>query len=240
MIRAGSRLPRTAVFAAIIAVGSASSLHAKDEPSHYVLATFDEASWWKAQSRVLVDWPDGKPVMAGLECTASHNRNLQAGKPPMEIVISRPVESAAYNFRFHFNLAEGDLTNPRVESVTVGGRPYQVKLIQSRVIPWFGVHKPGDAILMYGIGRQMFRANDSYPWLPVEFLIPQFFEVEGIRLGIAGDFEISHGDYEKRYQELYIDMEGFKETLGWCYQQINPSGDRKIELPSELKRRIDR
>jgi len=230
---------RPAVLAAVVALGSASPLHAQDWPEHYVLATFKEGPWWKAETRVLVDWPQDKPVMTGLECTASSVRTLEAGKPPMEITVSHPVESSAYHFRFSFNLAEGALTDRNVETITVGGRPYQRKNVQARIVPWFGVYGPDDAILSYGLAREMFRANETYPWLPIEFLIPQFFEVEGITLGVSGNFEVTHGNYEKRYEDLRIDMEGFRETFSWCLKQVNAAGDRKIELPAELKKRID-
>jgi len=230
---------RLGVLVAIALPGSASPLRAEDRPEHYVLATFEGRPWWKAQSRVLVDWRTDKPVMAGLECVTSYVRTLRDGQPPMEISVSHPVESAAYDFRFHFNLGEAGLTDRKVETITVGGRPYQRQGVGSRVVPWFGVHGPNDVILSYGIARDMFRPNEAYPWLPVEFLIPQFFEVDGITLGISGNFEVSHGNYEKRYEDLRIDMSGFKEAFSWCIRQVNASGDRKVELPAELKKRID-
>lgn len=223
----------------IALLGAAAPLRAQDRPDRYVLAAFKGLPWWKAESRVLVDWRTDKPVMAGLECTASYVRTLQGGKPPMEIAVSHPVESAAYDFRFHFNLAEGGLTDRRVETITVGGRPYQRQGVGARVVPWFGVYGPDDPVLSYGIGRDMFRPNETYPWLPVEFLIPQFFEVERIALGTSGNFEVSHGNYEKRYEDLSIDMGGFREAFSWCLKQVNAAGDRKVELPSELKKRID-
>lgn len=154
----------------------------------------------------------------------------------MEVSITHPVESARYDFRFGFPLPETDLINRQVETITVGGRPYHRRSIQSRMLPAFG-RKPGNAdeiILAYGLGRDMFRPNEEYPWLPVEFLIPQFFEVEGITLGISGEFEIKHGDYEKRYESSYISMDGFREGMLWCYDQVNPSGDHVLKFPPEL------
>lgn len=210
--------------------------YAENQPNSFVLSNKNSGGWWKAESRILVDGRSGKPVMRGLECITRHDRNMQNGKPPMEISITHPVESGEYKFLFQFNLPDTKLINKNVETITIGGRPYQRRIIQSRVVPWFGVYGPNDIILTYGIGRDMFRPSESYPWQPLEFLIPQFFEVEGIKLGISGEFEIEHGEYEKRYEELYIDMDGFKEALEWCYSQINPPGDDKVELPSELKK----
>lgn len=215
--------------------GLAYPANAADQPDHYVLA-IKEFGGWNTQSRVLVSWNRDKPVMTGLECIVTHDRQLQTDKPPMEIGISHPVESADFKFRFTFNLPDADLIDRKVETITVGGRPYQVKSVQSRIVPWFGL--PDGDILLYGYGRTMFRPTETYPWLPLEFLIPQFFEVEGITLGISGQFEIKHGDYEKRYEELYIRMDDFKEALGWCYEQVNPSGSSKVSLPPELNRAI--
>jgi len=224
----------------ILMTAFASSVTAQTQPDSYRLETHDTASRWIAESRVIVDWRENRPAMTGLECTASHDRNLQAGRPPMEIIVSHPVESGDFSYRFRFNLAENGIIDRGVETVTIGGRPYHRRSIQSRIIPWFGAHGADDIILAYGIGREMFRPNESYPWLPLEFLIPQLFEVEGITLGIAGNFEIAHGEYERRYEELYIDMEGFKESLQWCQEQVNPSGEHERPLPAELRSRINR
>lgn len=217
----------------MLAVGSPA--YAGTIPDFYTMESASLASWWKAESRILVRWNNDKPVMRGFECVISHDRE---GTPPMEVAMSHPVESASYEFRFKFDLADDDLINRKVETITVGGRPYQRKVVQSRIIPAFGVHGPDDIVLAYGIGRDMFRPNDEYPWLPLEFLIPQFFEVEGIFLGISGEFEIKHGEYEKRYESVYVDMDGFKETMKWCYDEINPSGQRDLKLPPELKRHL--
>lgn len=217
--------------------GLATASNAQDHPDQYALDA-DEFSWWKTESRVLVEWRNDKPVMSGLECSVRHDRYLQDGKPPLEIAIVHPVESAEYRFGFTFNLGDTKLISRTVETITVGGRPYQRKIIQSRIIPAFGAYQPGDIILSYGIGRDMFRPNENYPWLPVEFLIPQFFEVEGIVLGVAGDFQIEHGEYEKRYEEIYIDMDGFKEAVQWCYEQVNPADESKIVFPPELSRKL--
>ena len=237
MKRLGSRASWSVI--TLLTLGLATPLSAQDRPEHYVLETM-ESGWWTGASRVLVDWRGDRPVMTGLECLVRHNRYLQDGQPPMEMTITHPVESGDYRFGFLFNLDGGDLTDREVETITVGGRPYRRQNVQSRIIPWFGEYGPDDIILAYGIGRQMFRPDETYPWLPLEFLIPQFFEVEGIKLGISGRFEIEHGEYETRFEELYIDMDGFRETVAWCYQQVNPPGDRDVELPAELRQRLDR
>ncbi|WP_156843170.1 hypothetical protein [Novosphingobium aquimarinum] len=92
---------------------------------------------------------------------------------------------------------------------------------------------------MYGLSRDMFRPNETYPWLPIEFLIPQFFEVEGITLGIAGEFEVEHSEYETRYEDLYIDMDEFKHVFRWCMGQVNPPERNNVDLPDELKRLLE-
>ena len=38
---------------------------------------------------------------------------------------------------------------------------------------------------------------------------------------------------------LRIDMGGFREAFSWCLKEVNASGDRKVELPAELKKQID-
>ena len=157
----------------------------------------------------------------------------------MQIMVSHPVETSEYRYDFTFNMPDNDMIERRVETITVGGRPYLREYIQSRIIPWFGVYDEGDIILPYGLSRDMFRPNETYPWLPVEFLIPQFFEVEGITLGIAGDFEIEHGKYERRYEELYIDMGEFKHVFRWCMEQVNPTERDNVEIPNELKRLLE-
>ena len=212
--------------------------YAEEHPDFYVLDTAELASWWKAEVRAQIDWDNDAPTMKGLECVVSHDRYLQNGNPPMEVIVTHPVESAEYAFRFRFNLVDDDLIHREVQTITVGGRPYQRKIVQSRIVSWLPVKGPGVIILTYGLGRDMFRPNETYPWLPTEFLIPQFFEVEGINLGISGDFEITHGEYQTRYGELYIDMDGFKETVNWCYDQINPDQQREEELEAVLKRRV--
>ena len=209
-----------------------------ERPDYYVSGEIDQG-WWKAESRILVDWDQNKPRMTGLECLASHDRYLQGGQPPMQIMVSHPVESGDYRYRFTFNLPDDDMIERRVETITIGGRPYRRENLQSRIIPWFGVHGEGNIILTYGLSRDMFRPNETYPWLPIEFLIPQFFEVEGITLGIAGEFEIEHGEYETRYEDLYIDMDEFQHVFRWCMEQVNPPARNNVELPAELKRLLD-
>ena len=221
---------------ALLALAPAGPLHAQDRPEHYVLGS-SESGWWKATSRILVDWQQDRPAMSGLECAVIHDRYLQDGKPPMELSIAHPVESAEYRYRFRFNLADAATIDRTVATITVGGRPYQRRTIQSRVTPWFGGHSADGIVLSYGIGREMFRPDETYPWMPLEFLIPQFFEVEGIKLGVSGRFEVEHGEYETRFEELHIDMDGFREVLRWCFEQVNPLG-RDVELPAELRRRI--
>ncbi len=222
-----------------LALAPASPLRAQDRPEHFALDR-SQSGWWTGQSRILVDWNEDGPVMTGLECIASHDRELGGSEPVMEVTLSHPVESSDYRFALRFNLADTELSEREVATITVGGRPYQRGNVQSRIVPWFGAYRPGDVILAYGLGRDMFRPDESYPWLPVEFLIPRFFEVEGIQLGIAGRFEVAHGEYETRHESLHIDMDGFKETLRWCVQEVNPPSDREIRLPAELRRMIDR
>lgn len=215
----------------LVGIGTA---HADDKPDFYTLETTSPGSWWKAESRVLVDWGAGGPKMSGLQCVLKHDRQ---GMPPMQIAISHPIESARYDFRLGFSLPDTDLISRQVETITVGGRAYQRRSIESRMTAAFGPEREGDDIILaYGLGRDMFRPNEDYPWLPIEFLIPQFFEVEGIFLGVSGEFEIKHGEYEKRYESIYINMAGFKEGMLWCYNQINPSGNRPLKLPSDLTR----
>lgn len=213
-------------------------VQAQDRRDFYVLGSSEPGSWWKTEARALVNWNGDEPVMTGLECVIMHDRYLEDGKPPMEIAVSHPTESGEYRFRFQFNLAEGKLINRKVETITVGGRPYRLESVQSRIVPWVGGQT--GIILTYGIGREMFRPNETYPWLPIEFLIPQFFEVEGITLGLSGDFEIEHGEYERRYEDLYIDMDGFKESMDWCYRHVNPTHERELELSSKLKKQMER
>ena len=229
---AGPRL----ISAIALAAGLPGPAHAQEHPDFYVLDTAEVASWWKAVARAQMDWDNETPTMKGLDCVVSHDRYLQDGKPPVEITITHPVESGDYSFRFNFNLADTDLIDRQVETITVGGRPYRRASVESRIVPWLPVMSPDTIILAYGIGREMFRPNETYPWLPIEFLIPQFFEVEGIVLGISGEFEIEHGEYETRYEDLYIDMDGFKESLAWCYDQVNPDRRREMELEEELRR----
>lgn len=221
--------------AIFVMVGLSASLHAQEYPDSYALAAEDSFSW-KAESRILVDWEGDRPIKTGLKCVARHDRNLQGGKPPLEITLMHPIESGDYRFGLHFNLPDTDLINRNVETITIGGRPYQREIVPSRII---GFTKPEDIILAYGIGRQMFRSNETYPWLPIEFLVPQFIEVEGIELGISGDFEVEHGEYERRYEAIYIDMDGFKEILRWCYEQVNPTADSETGLPPELIERLE-
>ena len=178
--------------------------------------------------------------MTGLECVLSPNRELQASRPPMEVSVSHPVESAQYRYAIRFNLPDGVLTSRAVSTLSVGGRPYQRQIVESRIIPWFGTLPADGIVLAYGIGREMYRPSEDYPWLPLEFLIPRFLEVESIRLGISGQFEVEHGDHETRYEELSIDMDGFKEGLAWCSGQVNPLADRPVQLPAELRQRLTR
>ena len=223
-----------ALQASVIAPASAAE---REHPDFYILEKENFGGWFQSQSRVLVDWQAGKPIMKGLACTVQQTQNLQNGKPVMEIEISHPMESADYRFRFTFNLPDTDRIDRKIESITIGGRPYEVQGIQSRMMPWFGFEKDQE-ILAYGLSRTMFRPKDSYPWLPLEFLIPQMFEVEGVTLGVSGQFEIKHGDYEKRYEGIYVDMDGFKEAMNWCYSRVNPSGRARVALPDELKKAI--
>jgi hypothetical protein len=224
---------------AILLTVPAGPANAQDRPDHYVLAT-EESDSWTAEARILVDWDRDKPVMTGLECVTRADSESQNGKPPLEIGVRHPVESGEYKFQFTFNLPDSELTDRTVETITVGGRPYHRRVIQSRIIPYFGGSAPDGIVLSYGIGRDMFRPTENYPWLPVEFMIPQFFEVEGITLGISGQFEIEHGEYEKRFETLYIHMDGFRETLSWCYAQVNPAGGRKLEFPAALTKKLEK
>lgn len=237
-IRAKASLGIAWLLAAMIAAPSTRAQN--DEQPDYYVSGDTGAGGWKAESRILVEWDQNKPRMTGLECVASHYRNLQGGEPPMQISISHPVESADYRYRFTYNLPDNDLIERRVETITIGGRPYRREYIQSRIIPWFGVYGDDDLILTYGIGRDMFRPDETYPWLPIEYLIPQFFEVDGITLGIAGEFETEHGEYETRYDDIYIDMDEFKDIVQWCMEAVNPSGGAQVEYPEELMRRLGR
>lgn len=227
--------------AATILLFALAVLHASagvtERPRDFILSD-DEFGWWSVKSDIVVDWQSEKAVMTGLRCAIRHRRYFQDGKSPMEISITHPVESADYKFQFQFNLPDSDLINRNVETITVGGRPYQRRMVQSRKIPWFGVYEADDMILAFGISREMYRPNESYPWLPLEFLIPQFFEVEGIKLGISGDFEIEHGEYETRYEEIYIDMGEFKQAFDWCYDHINPKPDHEARLRLQFKKRF--
>ncbi len=224
------------LLAAVVATaGSTEPLHAQDRPDFIAFAEEEAGGWWETEARALLDWRDGAPLMTGLECVANHNRY---GRPPLQIAVTHPMESGDYRFRFQFALTDGELIDRQVETITVGGRPYQIKSVQSRIIPWIGGPGENDIVLTYGIGRDMFRPNEGYPWLPIEFLIPQFFEVEGIELGISGQFEIEHGEYERRYEEVYIDMDGFKEAMSWCYNHVNPDHEFEDELSTELRRRM--
>ena len=218
---------------------SVTAAQAPEQPEAYVLE-HSEAGWWKATSRVQVDWPQDRPVMSGLECTLSHERELQGGQPPMELSLSHPAESAEYRFRLRFNLPDRELSDRQVATITIGGRPYQRRTVQSRVVPWFGPSSPDGVVLTYGLARDMFRPDESYPWLPLEFLIPRFFEVESIKLGISGQHEVAHGDYETRFEEISIDMEGFREGLLWCFDQVNPPAGTQGALPAELRQRLSR
>lgn len=83
----------------------------------------------------------------------------------------------------------------------------------------------------------MVRPDETYPWTPIEFLMPQFFEAEEVRIGISGEAEIKHGDYETRYEEIDADMDGFKEAMNWCFDQVNPS-EKKPALPAELQKKL--
>ena len=62
-------------------------------------------------------------------------------------------------------------------------------------------------------------------------------EAEEVRIGISGKAEIKHGDYETRYEEIDADMDGFKEAMNWCFDQVNPSG-KKPALPAELQKKL--
>lgn len=204
---------------------------AAENPDFYLLAK-EEFSWWEAESRVLVEW-DKKPRMTGLECKATSRKEGH-----FSVSLGHPTESAEFRYSFEFNLPDTELISREVQSISVGGRSYQFDILQVRTIPWFGVHGPDDKILMYGIGRAMVRPNENYGWYPAEFLLPQFFEAEEARLGVAGEFEIDHGNYETRYEELRVDMDGFKEAMKWCFEQVNPS--KVSELPSELKEALEK
>lgn len=212
----------------------ASTAHATDreQPTSIQIGSSEFAGWWKAEARTLVDWTRDGPVMTGLECTASHDRD----GTPMQLTVLHPTESSEFRYSFHFNLKEGELIDRKVESITVGGRPYQLKSVQSRIGPWIG----GSAgiVLPYGLGREMFRPNETYPWLPIEFLIPQFFEAEGIFLGTAGEFEVEHGEYERRFGSIYIDMDGFKDAMLWCYNRVNPNSKLAKESAANLREEL--
>jgi hypothetical protein len=208
----------------------AAPIAASEKPDFYVLAS-EEFSWWEAESRVLVDW-DKRPRMTGLDCKATSARERH-----LSVNLMHPAESAEFRYSFEFKLPDTNLINRNVQSISVGGRSYQFKYLQVRIIPWFGVYGPDEVVLAYGITRAMVRPNENYGWYPLEFLLPQFFEAEEARLSVAGEFEIDHGNYETRFEELRVDMDGFKEAMKWCSDQVNPS--KAAEFPSELKKALD-
>lgn len=224
----GVLLPFAALFLALAPKAQASD----NLPDFYTLAKNGDFGWWSAESRVLVDWKGDAPIMTGLECLAEDSR-----QGILKVGLRHPVESAQFDYTFEFNLPDGALIERKVESIGVGGRTYQFKRAQVRVIPWFGVHGPDEVILAYGLGRAMVRPDEAYPWMPIEFLMPQFFEAEEVRIGISGKAEIKHGDYENRYEEVEADMDGFKEAMSWCFDQVNPSG-KKPSFPSELQKKL--
>lgn len=226
--RVGTLLP----FAALLLVLTPNVLASETRPDFYTLAKNGDFGWWSAEARVLVEWKGDAPIMTGLECLAEDSR-----QGVLKVRLRHPVESAQFDYAFEFNLPDGELIERKVESISVGGRAYQFKRAQVRVIPWFGVHGPDEVILAYGLGRAMVRPHEAYPWMPIEFLMPQFFEAEEVRVGISGKAEITHGDYETRYEEVDADMGGFREAMNWCFDQVNPSGE-KPSFPAELQKKL--
>ncbi|WP_287939791.1 hypothetical protein [Sphingopyxis sp.] len=226
--RVGPLVPFAALFLALGPQVHASESH----PNFYTLAKNGDFGSWASESRILVDWKGDTPIMTGLECLAEDSR-----KGILKVRLRHPVESSQFDYAFEFTLPDGALIDRRVETVGVGGRTYRFKREQVRIIPWFGVYGPDEVVLTYGLGRAMVRPDETYPWTPIEFLMPQFFEAEEVRIGISGKAEIKHGDYETRYEEIDADMDGFKEAMNWCFDQVNPSG-KKPALPAELQKKL--
>ncbi len=222
----------TLAAAGLLATAGSQAMALDNHPDFFVLEKTDEFGWWRAESRVHVDWNGDTPAMTGLECVAEDER-----QGSLKIAVLHPVESADFRYSFQFSLADGDLIDRKVETLGVGGRTYQFKTVQARIVPWFGVHGPDDVVLAYGLGRAMVRPNETYPWTPIEFLMPQFFEAEEVRIGASGQSEITHGDYETRYEEIEVDMDGFKDAMKWCFDRVNPSGEKPV-FPPELQKKL--